>query len=415
MRGVNKKTFDQIRSVLANWRRSSPLATVTIAVALLLVSATGASAIDVGGEGSGVLTFTNNAMAQNTTHFTTMDMLPEGGGTTWTTAANVDAAVQALTAASISTQLGSSTTFPPSANGIARYNGNASGQFLQTRPTSDAGLVLLAKLSNTSGSTIQFLRINYYLTNFAGDGATELEGQHVYYSTTGNANEWIKIDLFTGQLNGQQTAAVPVSWAAGTAMYVLWADDNGDGFSDASYCIDNLEFVPDTGTIEPPVITRQPVASTNVNQCATLTLSIDTTGTPPLTYQWYRNFVELVGTSRILTIASMQATNDGTYYCVVNGPGGGPVQSDSAVVTFTPDLTAPVLQSAVASANLTNIVLTFSEAMATPSGHLDGLARLLDRSLANDSGRQREWKHHHPHHRSARARRRLHHLPGQFP
>ena len=75
---------------------------------------------------------------------------------------------------------------------------------------------------------------------------------------------------------------------------------------------------PATVTVNaPPVIIDEPVAG---NQClgSNYTFNADAVGTAPLTYQWYKNFIGILGASeRTYTINSLKTSNNGLYSVVV--------------------------------------------------------------------------------------------------
>ena len=84
-----------------------------------------------------------------------------------------------------------------------------------------------------------------------------------------------------------------------------------------------------------PVITSQPQ-----DQIAPVggaaNFAVTTIGTTPLRYQWSRNNTNIVGaTNRVLTIASVQATNFGNYALVANNSFGS-ATSQVARLSFTP-------------------------------------------------------------------------------
>ena len=82
-----------------------------------------------------------------------------------------------------------------------------------------------------------------------------------------------------------------------------------------------------------PVITRQP-ASVAVPEGTPVTLSVNTRGATPMTYQWQRNGVPVPGaTGPALTLPAVNAAENGSAYRVVVSNGSGSVTS--AVATLT--------------------------------------------------------------------------------
>ncbi len=109
----------------------------------------------------------------------------------------------------------------------------------------------------------------------------------------------------------------------------------------------------------PPAITAQP-ASLTVNQNASASFSVTATGNPAPTYQWRLNSTPISGaTSATYSIASAQASNAGSYTCVVTNAAGS-VTSNAATLTvqIAPAITAQptsltVTQNASASFSVT--------------------------------------------------------------
>ncbi len=128
--------------------------------------------------------------------------------------------------------------------------------------------------------------------------------------------------------------------------------------------LDNLEVSfdwngADTGytavtggiTATAPVIGLQPAGITNYSgnpyTMEVAASGIGTAGTG-LTYAWYRNSSPLSDGADVtgsatpaLTINSLSSTDNGTYYVIVQGAAGGPVQSANAVVSVNLTTTAP--------------------------------------------------------------------------
>src|SRR5437899_2016202 len=70
---------------------------------------------------------------------------------TITTAAGLDAAVQAVAAGSITTALVADATVPPAANGTPQWS--STGFYVQTRPTGvDASLLMCTLVNNSGGN-----------------------------------------------------------------------------------------------------------------------------------------------------------------------------------------------------------------------------------------------------------------------
>ncbi len=214
------------------------LALATTVAAALGLSTTQA-AISVGATGSGVQAFPS--LPANTAWST---MTWTGGVADITDATTLDAAVQTLAASSITSTLGSSTTNPPSANAIARFNGTLFA--LQMRPTNTVkGCVLMATLANATGGGIDNLEISY---DFGGPaaGTESVAGLRAYYSLTGLTGSWTSIPAFCTATTGHLQTVVPLSstWANAATMYVLWVDDTTalTGNNALFTTLDNVSF-----------------------------------------------------------------------------------------------------------------------------------------------------------------------------
>ena len=88
----------------------------------------------------------------------------------------------------------------------------------------------------------------------------------------------------------------------------------------------------------PPVISTQP-KTTTVTVGTAVALSVAATGTDPMTYQWYKDTVAVVGaTAGSLAIPAAAVTDAGSYYVIITNPLGS-VTSGTAVVSVTPTIT----------------------------------------------------------------------------
>ncbi|MFM1770661.1 MAG: hypothetical protein RJA22_3190 [Verrucomicrobiota bacterium] len=322
-----------------------------------------------------------------------------GGGTTVTTEAGMDAAINTIGAAAIATALGSSPTVPPSTAGIARWNSTLLA--VQTRPTGNGYLFLMATVRNDSGADVSTISINYDLA-LQTAAVGELPGHLVYYSTTGAAGSWTRIPELTGDVVGAKSVVVSLgsAWTSGSNLYIVWADDNADAITDPSYTIDNFQL--GTGTVTPPAIVTEP-ASTTVAERDVALLSVAATGTS-LTYQWYRGTPAsptLIGgaTTTTLRVTNMTGLvrypwstplDNGNYFVRVTGAAGAPVDSAVAAVTVTPDTTAPALSYVLCNfstnLNADQFTLNLSEALNNAGGEVNDVSNWEIRTLDNTEG-----------------------------
>lgn len=294
-----------------------------------------------------------------------------GAGSTFTDAAALDAVVQTNSAADISIALPATATVPPATQANARWN--SSGLYLQTRPAGNAATLLMATFINDGPAELNGLRVGYDFNTFT-PGADQIPGHRVYYSMDGAQNSWVLIPSLSGDNQaGFKSAVLDLSFyplAAGQTMYLLWADDNGDGTADPSYTIDNFIFGI---TDEPPCISVQPVANTNVLQCSAFSMSVEVCGMPPLTLQWFKDGVPIdpgpnpSAATTTLVVSNVQPADAGSYVARVSNA-LGVKDSNPATVTVTPDNLGPTMVYALGASDLTTITITFSEPMNDAAG-----------------------------------------------
>jgi hypothetical protein len=197
-----------------------------------------------------------------------------------TNVAQLQAAVQLLNAANITTQVGTSATDNPfSANAIARFN--STRLRLQSKPTGVDMTVLMATLRNDTGLDISSFDVSYlHAVEPAGaeTPAPALNGWYAYYSTSGAPESWQPIPAFTGvNADASLTATITVNWSPGLNLYIIWADDNGGG-TEGGYTMDdftianvNTVVLPVTITITSPTNTQQIVQGVTANVTTTST------------------------------------------------------------------------------------------------------------------------------------------------
>ncbi len=158
-----------------------------------------------------------------------------------TGAAALDAAVQTNSAALITAGTTSSAVNPPAAASGATWS--STGGYLQTRPTSTAVTLLMATLTNNTGTNATSIRIQYdYVTNRAGTPTEEVRGHRVYYSLSGTAGSWSNLAALSQTTQGTLVTNLVLSatWTNGARLLLLWADDNGSGTPDDANDIDNF-------------------------------------------------------------------------------------------------------------------------------------------------------------------------------
>src|SRR6185503_11544511 len=107
------------------------------------------------------------------------------------------------------------------------------------------------------GGTISSLHISHTLDALAaGTIEEEIPGHRAYFSLTGGANTWQIIPEFCTGAPGTLSANLNLgSWANGSTLYILWADDNASAEDSApnyegGYTIDNFAAI-DSSVIGP--------------------------------------------------------------------------------------------------------------------------------------------------------------------
>jgi hypothetical protein len=246
-----------------------------------------------------------------------------GGAGDITTPAGMDAEVQTNSAALINTALVSTAGDPPaaSANGVW---GSQTRNIL-TRMTGNRFTLMMATLRNNTGSNLASVQISYSLT-LRLPVTEQIQGNSVYYSITGGAGTWQKLDAISGiGTSGNLSTNLALgSWAPNANLYVLFTDDNGSGTPDTSVEIDNFAV-----TVPFPGITNQPQSS-SVAPNQSVTLTVGAVGYAPLSYFWRKNGSPIAGaTNASYTIPSAQALDSGTYSVLVSNAFGTVLSSNA--------------------------------------------------------------------------------------
>lgn len=198
-------------------------------------------AISVGPAGSAVETFDALPAAG---HWSQARLPASGGGSgNITTAEQLDTRVQQLAASGITAALVSQPGDPPGENAQATWS--SAGHYAQTRPSGCDYTVLMARLTNNSGTTINLLTFSYNFAQ-AAPVAEQIGGHRVYYSLNGSAQSWTVIPELCSRPTGQlrATVALAAAWQPGQPLYLLWADDNDSAPEDSGNQIDNFTAYP---------------------------------------------------------------------------------------------------------------------------------------------------------------------------
>jgi hypothetical protein len=117
----------------------------------------------------------------------------------------------------------------------------------------------------------------------------------------------------------------------------------------------------------PVTIVTQPQDQT-VDERGTAVFNVHVDGTPPYSYQWFKNGEAIAdATGLSVTVSNVSAADAGSTFSVEVTGDNGTVTSDVVTLNFVPDTVAPVLLGAKGLPNLTEIILSFSEALTAAS------------------------------------------------
>ena len=166
----------------------------------------------------------------------------------------------------------------------------------------------------------------------------------------------VSVQFFSGAtLLGTDTAtpySQAVNLAAGGYTFTARAIDYlGSSNTSAAVTITVAAAAVPPGIVTPP-ISQTVFAGANVN------FTVSASGTPPLSYQWRKNTVNIAGaTTSSLSLASVTATNAGSYQAVVTNTAGTATSATATLVVnpapVAPAITMqPVSQSVNAGANI---------------------------------------------------------------
>lgn len=159
-----------------------------------------------------------------------------------------------------------------------------------------------------------------------------------------------------------------------------WAPVNGEfgfgartGGSSEECDLSNLKIrTTVAGAAAAATITGQPQAQT-INESSNVTFSAVFDGTPPLTFQWFKNGTAIPdATNNVLTLMNVSASDTGAKYKVTISNAQGSVTSQEAVLTVNPDKTPPTVVSATGATDFTHATLVFSKPLDRTSAQTVG-------------------------------------------
>ncbi len=169
------------------------------------------------------------------------------------------------------------------------------------------------------------------------------------------------IRIFKGSATGPTTTQLFNKQLSG-GHKVLAHDFNNDGKKDLISVSFNIYedyfaiLLNNTSATGCPVITTQPVSQT-VCEGQNITLSVSSTGTAPLTYQWRKNLVNISGaTSSTLLFTSIDLLDAGSYTCVISNS-CGTTTSNAAIISVN-SIPLPPLTTAASRCDPGSLTLT---------------------------------------------------------
>lgn len=211
---------------------------------------------------------------------------------------------------------------------------------------------------STSGNASWFgqTRVNHDGVDAAQSGIT-LNGQVSSLQTTvigpGSVRFWWKVsseeyfDYLSCDLDGVEQAILSgeSDWqsqtvAIGSGSHLLkWTyrkDASVIAGLDAGW-LDQVVVVTN-----PPVITLQPVSQTN-GPGGTIQFTVEATGAPDLTYQWFKGGTNLPGANAsMLALPNLTRSDSGTYWAKVSNPGGSAFSSNAVLKIYVPQELVPL-------------------------------------------------------------------------
>ncbi|HTI70890.1 MAG TPA: Ig-like domain-containing protein [Candidatus Limnocylindria bacterium] len=107
-------------------------------------------------------------------------------------------------------------------------------------------------------------------------------------------------------------------------------------------------------------------ADTSVVEGLPVTLTVAATGSAPVSFQWFKNALPLVGeTNATYSLTEAQLGDAGDYYALVSNEYPSTTNSRTAHLSVTKDLVAPTITGASGAA--THVTVTFSEPISAAS------------------------------------------------
>ena len=335
------------------------LSTTTLILAITALNVVAAISIGPGGT-SGTVTFAD-ATPPPLDEWATRSI--GGGSGDYATTVALDDAVNLVAASTINTNFPTTATVPPgNRNLLARYN--TGGQYLQTFPTGNGATLVMATVTNGTGQAATTFTLTYDLTNptTATGNEGNLPGHRVYFSFTGLPQSWQPIPGLSGSaLPGAKSGSFNLgNWPDGAPIYIVWADDNGDG-DDPCWTIDNVVFGAKAEVVPLSITLTSPANGESFATCSrSLRLQASITGVP--TYvTYYMDWVEVaardaVPFSPVTLSPGLVTEGPHTFYATVWDVNGESASSPDVSIVVTAAPPVSIVITNVFSGTVTGLV-----------------------------------------------------------
>ncbi len=239
----------------------------------------------------------------------------------------------------------------------AAISGATSASYSIVSPAlSDAGSYTVTVTNSVGSTTSNAATLTVNSASVAPSITTQPAGQTV---AVGSSVTFTVVASGTAPLSYQWSKGGSAIGGAASASYTIASAQAADSGSYSVAVVNSLGSVTSNavtltvnGTATAPAITGQPSNAT-IAAGAGATFTVTASGTTPLTYQWSKNSAAISGaTSASYSIASAQASDAGSYTCVVTNSAGS-ATTTAATLTVTTGATVPGITTQPASATVT--------------------------------------------------------------
>jgi alpha-tubulin suppressor-like RCC1 family protein len=232
----------------------------------------------------------------------------------------------------------------------------------------DAGAAQSGRIGNTQQSSVQATAYGPGVLTFWWKVSCEPGFDFLAFSIDG-----AKQPPISGEVDWRrETYDIP----AGTHL-LKWTynkDASGSGGLDAAW-LDQVTF-----TVQPPIITGQPLAQT-IRSGENGSFGVQAEGAGPLGFQWRKNGTSISGATRSsLTITNTARYHAGSYSVLVSNPGGSLLSTNADLRVLVPYRLS--LGGWSAHGPLT-LLGTDPKGWIVETGHLDGLEALFSTNLVD--------------------------------